>query len=167
MIVLHVFIIITLVICVYFLWVLLHEASHAVLMKIIRPNSKVSIKPYPHKNASGSWLWGSTEWENLGEPPTKKQISWILFAPRFINIFGIIGTGLSAWLLHGHAAWIICLVLGGSAIDLAVGSIGSSSQSDLIRFSLGFRISPWVFRSLGWIVVIGITAITLLGLLLK
>jgi hypothetical protein len=150
---------------VQILWSYIHETSHALVIKRLRPSAQVTIKPYPHRAADGRWVGGLVRWKGFKNELTPVQLAWVSIAPRIPDLIACILAAVCAWVLVGHWAYIPVFILLGGVIDLAYGSIGKTERSDLQRVARGWDISPWLLRLSGWSVALLTVTLILLGFL--
>lgn len=140
------------VVASFFLWATLHELAHGYVFKSYYPDIKVTYTLYPHKH-NDRWFWARVSW--AASPLTPAQLAWVSIAPRLPDIIGAAATVLVVWLLGPMTWWVAIagVLLGGSLVDLGVGSVGKHEESDLMRAARGWGWSPWLLRISGFALV--------------
>jgi len=130
----------------YFLWLLLHEASHLVAVHLSVGLSSWHIYLWPAK-IDGHWVFGYSTWE-CKQPTSPEQKGMICLAPRAVDLVGAVGFGLTP-LFSGVGFIVWGVLFGAGVVDLIVGSLGISPISDLRKASEVFAWSPWRLRLAG------------------
>lgn len=136
----------------YFLWTLIHEFSHLLMARSFAEFQEWSIKPYPHfVEINGKKVFRFASFHcilKLGEYFTKNEKSTISLAPRIMDIIAAIALPFATFfsgIVLG--AWLV--LWGCGLLDLFVGSLGISEESDLKKAAKNLDISPWWFRIVG------------------
>lgn len=150
----------------FFSWAFLHELSHGMAVKKYNKDITVSYKIYPHVEEGLGFVWASVSWiYPPGFKLTSNQKGWVSFAPRIIDIIGILITILLSVILPHSSYKLYALILaGGSIFDLLWGSIGHSSTSDLQRYCKHWGWNVTWTRAIG--ISIGILSIIISALFL-
>lgn len=110
----------------------------------------------------GNWYWARMRWTYQLPEYTPKERFWVKIAPRVPNLIAAICFALLS-LMPMPFAIFWGIFWGAGLVDFAVGSIGSSSSSDLQGASRALDISPWILRMTGFSIIV---LSALLGLLL-
>lgn len=135
-------------IIVWFLWTLLHEMSHAVFAKILLKAKDFKFKLFPHINENKKFLFASVSWIPLEETRTDTKEAIVLLAPRLMNLVAAIAFPfLLLFPMPFAMAWAI--LWGAGLVDLFVGSLGISSESDIRRAGKLLNFNSNVIRILG------------------
>lgn len=145
----------------YLAWTLIHEASHIAAASLVGKISDPKIIPYPHftkKDGKKNFYFARASWRWEDGYPTDKKRAFVSLAPRIVNLLACVLLILDLAFFSSNLLLIFCL---GGLVDLAVGSIGLREKSDLRRASSRLKVSPWIFRIIGWVIVfaLGIPAI--------
>lgn len=135
----------------FFLWATLHELFHALMIKKFIKEAKLNFKLYPHFE-NNNFVWASVSYSYLTNlTPSDNQMGWVFFAPRIIDVIGCLLTiVLSTLVIDGPYKLIYLILAGGSIVDLLVGSIGYSKQSDLQRYCKYWNLNPFIARAVGF-----------------
>ena len=149
--------IITALICAipaFFLWVVIHEMSHYIAYKLTTGVISAKFKLYPHiKEGEGPW-WKRFRWAAIRvEIPRDETISerfLISFAPRLLAMIAFPITAL----VIGIPGVVIATLVGAGLVDLLVGSLGISPNSDLQKAAAAAIVSPWILRIAGFTLTI-------------
>lgn len=141
----------------FFLWTTIHELAHLLVAKALVNAELLSMKVWPHVDEKAGFRWGAVRWQWTDRQPTDNEHALILFAPRLPGLLAAVGFPLTA-LAQGHAAMVLAILVGAGLVDLANGSLGISEHSDLKRGAAKLQQSPWLFRSLGFLVVLSSVA---------
>jgi hypothetical protein len=145
----------------YVLWVYLHEISHILAAHCIVGVKSYSIKMIP-EIINGMIYFGSVKYVTYREP-SNTQSGYIQLAPRIFDIASAILLPLTFTVLNVYIKTALIIVLGAGLVDLFVGSIGYSDISDLKQASINLNISPWVFRIIGFTIMLMSISLFLLG----
>jgi len=138
----------------YFLWTCLHELSHYFVLKMLRPITGAVFQLYPHKDASGTFVWASVTAAYAGDFLSPKEEALRLLAPRFLDALAVVLLPLAGLLVLPWLQGVWMVFWGAGIVDLIVGSIGSTEISDLQRASKVLGWNPWILRVLGWTVAV-------------
>lgn len=142
----------------WFLWNIIHEASHVLAAKIFGDVKSWTIKPYPHKN-NGSFRFAGAYWTWDGDPPADGARGFIDLAPRIMDVVAI-ELLIVALFISGPAQILLLIFCAGGIIDLFVGSIGYSENSDLKKAAKRLDINPWKIRISGFVFcLLGVLAV--------
>lgn len=151
----------------FFVWSAVHELSHYVAARCLRKISSASFKLYPHVEEDGHFAFASVSWKYASYDQTLSpaEDAAVSVAPRVPNLLAVILAPMAClmpepWLA---AAWAV--LVGAGLVDLAFGSIGTTSASDLQRFVRGGGHNVWVVRIVGWLLAISSASLTV-GLLI-
>ena len=142
-------------IATWFVWSIFHEMSHVVAAKLLGNVEWWKIKLLPHKY-NGKFYFARSYWAYKDGLPTVNKQGMILLAPRVLNVLStltaitLMGTAFASF---GHTAFMIMLL--GGTVDLLVGSLGLTEQSDLRVASEKFNVTPWVGRMFGFMLTLG------------
>lgn len=140
----------------YCLWAAVHELSHALCAKAWAGAHSFQFRLWPHCCGSGF------RWASVRYVPTRKrtgcQRALSALAPRLPDAAAAVAL---PWLAD-LPLWISVLV-GAGLVDLATGSIGRSSRSDLRVASRCLGINPWWLRAGGFLIVAASAAAWALG----
>jgi len=131
----------------FFLHAYIHELSHLYMTKALVGVNSHRIRLYPHIDEHLGFVWASVYVDRKSEP-TKLHAGLIYFAPRIANIIFILLFATIS-LLSFEISVYIKIIIGASAIDLFIGSLGLSERSDLRMYSKFWSISPWLPRVAG------------------
>lgn len=131
----------------FFVWAAIHELSHLFAVKQYRKDVQSSIKLYPHRS-DGRIVFAEALW-NCTPDLTAKEFAVVSFAPRITDILGVLATVIVCH-VTGAFGHVLTVLLGGSIVDLMVGSTGISEESDMRQYAAGWSVSPWVFRISGF-----------------
>jgi len=151
----------------YLSWVLIHEFSHIAAASLVGKVVNPKVIPYPHfteKNGKKRFYFARATWKWKRGYPTDKKRAFVSLAPRVPNLLACVLLVLNLTLLSSNLLLIFSI---GGLVDLAVGSIGYKEKSDLRRASKRLNVSPWVFRVVGWLIVIAVGVPTILKLFSK
>ncbi|MHA2426416.1 MAG: hypothetical protein ACXADB_00050 [Candidatus Hermodarchaeia archaeon] len=132
-----------------FLWNVIHEMSHVLAAKIFGNVKEWSIKPYPHKH-NGKFRFAGAYWTWDGDSPANGVRGCIDLAPRIMNVVAI-ELLIVALFISGPAQILLLIFCAGGIIDLFVGSIGYSDNSDLQKAAKRLEIHPWKIRIAGFL----------------
>jgi hypothetical protein len=152
----------------WFLWTLLHEGAH-VLAAVLLAGARVQhFRPWPHITADRRFVFGSMSWVSLYELSAPSGRSWrlalISLAPRIPNAVAALVLPFGP-LFDGWTEVVWAMVWGAGLVDLGVGSLGVSPWSDLRRGARALGRPAWVFRVLGWtLLVVSLVCWAVLGL---
>lgn len=138
----------------FFLWAVIHEASHTLVVRILRRNAIVRLYPYPHRKGD-RFYFARAWWSFEGPALTPSERAMIYAAPRIPDVIGSVGAVVLVQ-LSSPTPWTLSalILVGGSVVDLFVGSIGWHERSDLRRVSQAGVASAWSMRVLGMLAVI-------------
>ena len=152
------------IVAAFFLWASLHELAHYAVLKRYRSNAEGRFTLYPHCH-DGRFLWARISWEFEGVDLSPTELAWVSFAPRWLDLAGVLGTTVLA-LCSGWSWWALWFVilLGGSFFDLLVGSLGTDPESDLQRATRGWGISRWALRVPGLVLTFLLMVLTAYGI---
>ena len=137
----------------FLLWASIHEYSHLFAVKSYVRVIRSKIKLYPHRNESLGFVWASIRW-HTNRRLTMRELAWVSFAPRWAGIIALVLFPLWSLMPSPEASLIWGVIWGGGLIDVFVGSLGISVNSDLRRASYGWNISPWILRISGMSAII-------------
>jgi len=132
-----------------FLWNVIHEMSHVLAAKMLGHIKSWVIKPYPHiykkhfRFAGAYWKWN----EN---PPSETKRGIISLAPRAMDVVAIELLIVAAF-LSGTLQILLLIFCSGGIIDLFVGSIGYSENSDLKQAAKRLKTDPWKLSVVGFV----------------
>lgn len=140
----------------YFTWTVIHEVSHIIAASLVGKISEPKIIPYPHftiKNGKKFFYFARASWRWEDGYPTDKKRGFVSLAPRVANLLNCVLLILNLAFFSSNLILIFCL---GGLVDLAVGSIGFRKKSDLRRAARRLKVSPWIFRVVGWVIVLAL-----------
>lgn len=123
------------------LWAYIHELCHVIMAKKLLGATDCKIIPYPHYY-EGHWYFARTQWVVMPEKISDKYMAITLLAPRIPNLIAV-----TVFSLYDNSFWLVFWGVG--LLDLFVGSLGITKQSDLRRGSELLGISPWWLRISG------------------
>lgn len=144
----------------FFAWSAIHELSHYVAAASIRRMMWAKFRIYPHVAPGIGFVWASVEYDYEGPNMTAREDAMVSIAPRVMDALAVVATPLAAFLPEPWMAGTWVVMMGAGVVDLAVGSVGASPGSDLMRASHGFGVSPWVVRIAGWFFVVASATFT-------
>lgn len=133
---------------VWFLWTFLHELSHAVFAKVLLKAKDFKYKLFPHIDENKKFLFASVSWMATEENKNDTKEAIVLLAPKVMNVVAAIAFPFLLLLPMPFAmAWAI--LWGAGLVDLFVGSLGISSESDIRRAGKLLNFNSNVIRILG------------------
>lgn len=148
----------------YLSWTVIHEVSHIAAASMVGKISEPKIIPYPHftkKDGKKNFYFARAAWKWEGGYPSDKKRAFVSLAPRIPNLLACILLILDMVFLSSNLLLIFCI---GGLVDLAIGSIGYREKSDLRRAATRLNASPWIFRVVGWVIVLALGIPTLVKL---
>jgi hypothetical protein len=139
----------------FFLWATIHELSHAVAARWKLGAREFQFKLYPHFLENGRFVFASVAWQLPGQSQGLPGRPGVCLAPRVLDLLGVVLFPLSAPVdfLEWHQIALAALAAGG-VVDLFVGSIGWSPDSDLRQAAKLAGAEPNVLRVPGLMLVV-------------
>lgn len=135
-------IILTIIISI-FLWSIIHEFSHLLVILFLSKVKSWNIKLYPHKyNKEFRFAGIYWRWKKV---PNSFRIALIMLAPRVPDL-------IASALLIKSWHYILMIFLFGGVVDLFIGSLGVGKYSDTRQAASKFNINPWIIRIPGLII---------------
>ena len=150
----------------YVIWTVLHEVSHIAAANALAKISDAKIMPYPHvyeRDGKKHFVFARATWRWVDGYPSNKKRALVSLAPRFFNLLACLVLVLVFGLAFSASNFLLIFCLGG-LVDLAVGSIGYREKSDLRKAATYLSLSPWIFRVVGWLLVLSLGIPTLVML---
>jgi len=135
------------VVPLFIIWASIHEFSHLLAVKKFVEVVWWKMKLYPHMSEYG-FRWASVEYKHT-DPLTTGQQIMVSLAPRLPDTIAAILFPICA-VLPEWWAWIWLLLWGAGIVDLFVGSVGYSENSDLRKAAKNLDVSPWLLRLYGF-----------------
>lgn len=133
---------------VWSLWVIIHETSHALAAKLLMKAQDFHFKLYPHITEEKKFLFASVSYMVSTTVRTDTKEAIVLLAPRLMNLVAAIAFPfLLLFPMPFAMAWAI--LWGAGLVDLFVGSLGISSESDIRRAGKLLNFNSNVIRILG------------------
>jgi len=154
-----------LVVPAFFTWAAIHELAHYFAARAQRSLTLATFKIYPHKR-DGRFVWASVSWDYAGPDMTPRELAWVYAAPRVPDAFAVVLAPLAGFMPEPWMAATWLVLFGAGLVDLAVGSMGISPESDLRRWAREGAIAPWVLRAGGWSFVIGSAGLAIAGVIM-
>lgn len=128
-------------------WSGIHETAHYVAVGAFREVTRRRFRLYPHRTPTG-WVYASVEWEVAPPDLSPREVVWVYAAPRVPDLVACLLTPFAGLMGSWAVTWAV--LFGAGLVDLAVGSIGSSPDSDLRIVARASGVSPWAMRVTGW-----------------
>ena len=144
-------------IVLWFWWAFIHELSHYLAAK--RWGAKnPRFKIYPHRYL-GDFRFAGVYYDWGVVVPSFRDRALIALAPRLPDCVAAALLPVAAafdmpWRVVWLAFW------GADLVNLFVGSLGISENSDLRRAAKWLEVDPWCFRLCGFAVLVASAAIT-------
>lgn len=138
---------------VWSLWVVVHEASHALAAKLLMKAQDFHFKMYPHITEEKKFLFASVSYLVPVTARTEKKEALVLLAPRVMNLVAAIAFPFLL-LFPMPMAMFWGILWGAGLIDLFVGSLGISSVSDLRKAAKLLKFNPTLIRVFGFTVIL-------------
>jgi hypothetical protein len=140
----------------YLSWTVIHEVSHIAAASMVGKISEPKIIPYPHftkRDGKKNFYFARATWRWEDGYPSDKKRAFVSLAPRIPNLLACILLIGDMVFLSSNLLLIFCI---GGLVDLAIGSIGYREKSDLRRAATRLNVSPWIFRVVGWVIVLAL-----------
>jgi hypothetical protein len=150
----------------FFVWSAVHELSHYVAARCLRRLSSASFKLYPHMQ-DGHFVFASVSWtyDSYDQTLSPAEDALVSIAPRVPDLLAVVLAPMACLMPEPWIAAAWAVVVGAGLVDLAFGSIGTTSASDLQRFVRGGGHDVWVVRIVGWFLALSSASLTI-GLLI-
>jgi hypothetical protein len=145
----------------YVLWTAIHELSHVLMARLLVGISYWEINLIPKiKEAKLLRIQFASCFYIPLKRSTKQQQAAISLAPRIPDVLGAIALPFVS-LMPAPISYFMMVFFGSALVDLFVGSIGMSEESDLRKAAENIDLSPWTLRLMGACIIIGIVFLTL------
>ena len=144
---------ITILICLpiaWFGWTAVHELSHAFAVSRFRQVVEYRFRLYPHRTDGGRFVFASVQYPYVGVALDGGEQAAVSLAPRLPNLVALVLAPLGACLPWPTVGCAWSVLLGAALIDLVVGSVGWSVESDLRRAADALEIPGWPLRVTGF-----------------
>lgn len=138
---------------VWFLWTVLHEASHAIAAKLLLKAQDFKFKLYPHISEQKKFLFASVSWITPGTARTDTKEALVLLAPKVMSLVAVIAFPFLL-LFSMPIAMFWAILWGAGLVDLFVGSLGISAESDLRRAGKLLKFNPTLIRVFGFTAIL-------------
>jgi len=143
-----------LVLPLFFLWVIVHEGSHA-LVALASGRKITSVKLWPHVEPDLGFVFGSVRF-------TGKSNTFILVTPYFVDVLGAAALLISFALVDGDLvrsllATAACAPIVNTTVAVQARYRGND-RSDLARVHWGWAI-PFLYLLLAYAVTFGVLVV--------
>lgn len=138
---------------VWFLWTALHEASHALVAKLLMKAQDFKFKLYPHLNEQKKFLFASVSWFVPATTRTDTKEALVLLAPRVMSLVAVVAFPFLL-LFSMPMAQFWAILWGAGLVDLFVGSLGISAESDLRKAGKLLKFNPTLIRVFGFVAIL-------------
>ncbi len=146
----------------YFVWAGIHEVSHYLVARRLFDVVWVKFRLYPHYNRSlKTFYWAAVYYspDSCGFLTRIEDAGKVSLAPRIPDVMAAILL-TAAGILPAPWGIVWGVFLGAGLVDLLVGSIGISKNSDLQRVSRWLNLDPWWLRAAGLVIIVSSVAVT-------
>lgn len=138
---------------VWFLWTVIHEASHAIAAKVLMKAQDFKFKLYPHINEQKKFLFASVSWIIPRTARTDTKEAMVFLAPRVMSLVAVIAFPFLL-LFPVPIAMFWAILWGAGLVDLFVGSLGIFKESDLKRAAKLLKFNPTLIRVFGFVAIL-------------
>lgn len=145
----NIIILILFTIFTYFIWNTIHEASHLIAahLQFRIKTWTINLIPSLYKETI---RWASCTFSPSRKPTNKEELI-VDLAPRVPDLLAAIMFPLAFLFTPFTFLWFLWVIFWGAGlIDFLIGSIGTTSHSDLQRASRRLKINPIFIRLIGF-----------------
>lgn len=136
------------------LWIVIHEMSHILAAKQIAPVKDIKLWLYPHRDEEGKFYFARVRWSWDPWPVISDFVlAMVYLAPRIPDLFATLMFPYG-FLFSNPWCYVWYIFWAGGLIDLFVGSLGIRKYSDLQIASKFLKLNPWIFRTVGFTLVL-------------
>jgi hypothetical protein len=148
-----------------FSWLVIHEMSHVLMAMHVADVTEWKITPYPNRDEDGNWRFASS-WYRFKEMPSAMRLAAISLAPRIPNLLAIAMLP-ATFFITGVWQILLLIFLEAGVIDLVVGSMGITKNSDLCVASRHMGLWHWELRIAGLSIAAAGIAMVIVALLIR
>jgi len=153
---------VALVIPLFFLWVVVHEGSHA-LAAMACGRKITSVKLWPHVEPDWGFVFGSVRFEGQNN-------TFIMVAPYFIDILGVAGFLVALALVDGDVASSVFATVAAAPIVNTFMAVQAryrgNEKSDLAKVHWGWAV-PFLYLLISYVVAFALLLMAAIGVDLR